>query len=166
MNGQVNGTLAAIDVASHDFSVFANSIASFQRPRGKDLQERAGGFFDWQSNRRRQGIWFYSRSLNREPGSATDILSDTGQRYVGINFASQDYLGLAGHPNVVDVAIDALRCFGPHSAGSPTLLGNTALSLQKQLRRSPKPCTLRSQSSATGSRTLTATATRRKRGLS
>ena len=130
MNGQANGTMAAIDVASHDFSVFANSIASFQRPRGKDLEERAGGFYDWQSNRRRQGIWFYSRSLNREPGSATDILSDSGQRYRGINFASQDYLGLAGHPNVVEAAIDALRCFGPHSAGSPTLLGNTALSLQ------------------------------------
>ena len=44
MNGQVNGTMAAIDVASHDFSVFANSIASFQRPRGKDLEERARWF--------------------------------------------------------------------------------------------------------------------------
>ena len=140
--------MAAIDVASHDFSVFANSIASFRRPRGKDLDERAGGFFDWQSNRRRQGIWFYSRSLNREPGSATDILSDSGQRYLGINFASQDYLGLAGHPNVVEAAIDALRCFGPHSAGSPTLLGNTALSLQLERRsarrfKCPRSCSFR-----------------------
>ena len=130
MTGQMNSTMAAMDIASQDFSVFANSIASFQRPRGKYPEERARGFYDWQSNRRRQGIWFYSRSLNREPGPATDILSDSGRRYVGINFASQDYLGLAGHPQVIEAASAALRSFGPHSAGSPTLLGNTALSLQ------------------------------------
>lgn len=130
MNGPTNGTMAAMDIASHDFSIFASSIASFQRPRGKFPEERARDFYDWQSHRRRQGIWFYSRSLNREPGPATDILSDSGRRYAGINFASQDYLGLAGHPQVAEAAVAALRSFGPHSAGSPTLLGNTALSLQ------------------------------------
>jgi glycine C-acetyltransferase/8-amino-7-oxononanoate synthase len=126
----ISSVQAANGAADHDFSVFAHSIASFQRPRGKTLDDRAGGFYQWQDSRRRQGIWFYSRSLNREPGPATDILSDSGQRYAGINFASQDYLGLAGHPAVAEAAVDALRCFGPHSAGSPTLLGNTALSLQ------------------------------------
>lgn len=130
MIGQTNGAAVTIDAADHDFSVFANSIASFQRTRGKRLDERADGFYQWQENRRRQGIWFYSRSLNREPGPATDILSDSGRPFAGINFASQDYLGLAGHPDVAEAAIEALRCFGPHSAGSPTLLGNTALSLQ------------------------------------
>ena len=130
MNGPTNGTTAAMEIASHDFSIFANSIASFQRPRGKFPEERAHDFFDWQSNRRRQGIWFYSRSLNREPGPATDILADSGRRFSGINFACQNYLGLAGHPRVIEAATDALRSFGPHSAGSPTLLGNTALSLQ------------------------------------
>lgn len=130
MTDLISSTQAANDAANQDFSVFAHSIASFQRPRGKTLDERAGGFYQWQDSRRRQGIWFYSRSLNREPGPATDILSDSGRRFAGINFASQDYLGLAGHPAVAEAAVDALRCFGPHSAGSPTLLGNTALSLQ------------------------------------
>ena len=65
-------------------------------------------------------------SRDRPPTSCRTVASAIR----GINFASQDYLGLAGHPNVVEAAIDALRCFGPHSAGSPTLLGNTALSLQ------------------------------------
>lgn len=119
-----------LGAASHDFSLFAQSIASFQRPHGKTLNERTSGFYQWQQSRRRQGIWFYSRSLNREPGPATDILSDSGQFFAGINFASQDYLGLAGHPAVAEAAVEALRRFGPHSAGSPTLLGNTALSLQ------------------------------------
>ena len=117
MNGPTNGTTAAMEIASHDFSIFANSIASFQRPRGKFPEERAHDFFDWQSNRRRQGIWFYSRSLNREPGPATDILADSGRRFSGINFACQDYLGLAGHPRVIEAATDALCSFGPHSAG-------------------------------------------------
>ncbi len=130
MTDLISSVQAANGAADHDFSVFAHSIASFQRPRGKTLDERAGGFYQWQDSRRRQGIWFYSRSLNREPGPATDILSDSGRRFAGINFASQDYLGLAGHPAVAEAAVDALRCFGPHSAGSPTLLGNTALSLQ------------------------------------
>ena len=130
MEAVVHRAGAVDGMAGHDFSVFANSIASFQRPHGKTLDQRAGGFYQWQDSRRRQGIWFYSRSLNREPGPATDILSDSGQRYCGINFASQDYLGLANHPAVAEAAVEALRCFGPHSAGSPTLLGNTALSLQ------------------------------------
>lgn len=130
MTDLISSAQAANGAAEHDFSVFAQSIASFQRPHGKTLDQRAGGFYQWQESRRRQGIWFYSRSLNREPGPATDILSDSGRRFAGINFASQDYLGLAGHPAVAEAAVEALRCFGPHSAGSATLLGNTALSLQ------------------------------------
>lgn len=130
MTDLISSAQAANGAAQHDFSVFAQSIASFQRPHGKTLDQRAGGFYQWQESRRRQGIWFYSRSLNREPGPATDILSDSGRRFAGINFASQDYLGLAGHPAVAEAAVEALRCFGPHSAGSATLLGNTALSLQ------------------------------------
>lgn len=127
---QLNGTQSANGASDHDFSIFAHSIASFQRVHGKHPGERSAGFYQWQESRRRQGVWFYSRSLNREPGPTTDIRSDSGQPFAGINFASQDYLGLAGHPAVAEAAIAALHNFGPHSAGSPTLCGNTALSLQ------------------------------------
>ncbi len=130
MNQNHNGTAIVNGEAPRDLTVFANSVASYQRPRGKHLAERTSDFFEWQDTRRRQGLWFYSRSLNREPGPTTDILSDSGKRFTGINFASQDYLGLAGHPRIRDAAIEAVQHFGPHSAGSPTLLGNTVQSLQ------------------------------------
>ena len=130
MNSSTNGKTIAIANEGQDFSVFANSLASYQRPRGKSLEERASGFYGWQDHLRHRGLWFYSRSLDRQPGPTTDIRSDSGQQFTGINFASQDYLGLAGHVKVNEAAIDALNRFGPHSAGSPVLLGNTTLSLQ------------------------------------
>jgi glycine C-acetyltransferase/8-amino-7-oxononanoate synthase len=111
-------------------SPFDANVATYQRPRGKDLEQRASGFYGWQDARRQQGLWSYARSLNRQPGPATDIRSDSGQGYSGANFASQDYLGLAGHDAVLEAAVKALHQFGPHSAGSPNLLGNTVLSLQ------------------------------------
>jgi 7-keto-8-aminopelargonate synthetase-like enzyme len=46
----------------------------------------------------------------------------------GINFGSQDYLGLSAHPAIHMAALDALRAFGPHSASSPILQGNTQIS--------------------------------------
>jgi glycine C-acetyltransferase len=42
-----------------------------------------------------------------------------------MNFGSKDYLGLAGHPAIVDAAKDALDRYGPHAAASPMLQGNT-----------------------------------------
>ncbi|MCA9050251.1 MAG: aminotransferase class I/II-fold pyridoxal phosphate-dependent enzyme, partial [Planctomycetaceae bacterium] len=47
-----------------------------------------------------------------------------------MNFASQDYLSLAAHPEVHRAAVEAISEFGVHSAGSPALTGNTSLSLQ------------------------------------
>ena len=126
----INGKTERLEGDNQDFTVFANSVASFQRPRGTSLEDRASGFYNWQDTRRESGLWFYSRSLSRKPGPITDIRSDNGLPFSGINFASQDYLGLAGHSKVIEAASEALERFGPHSAGSPTLLGNTTLSLQ------------------------------------
>ena len=54
---------------------------------------------------------------------------DSGNKMHGINFASQDYLSLSSHPAVKETAIETMREFGVHSAGSPALVGNTSLSL-------------------------------------
>ena len=86
-----------------------------------------GGIWDWQEARRSRGWWPYSRSLETKTGATTHSCYDDQDCFVGINFASQDYLGLTTHPSVREAATDALQHFGPHSAGSPTLMGNTAL---------------------------------------
>jgi glycine C-acetyltransferase len=51
-----------------------------------------------------------------------------------VNFASQEYLNLATHPEVRLAAKEAIDIFGVHSAGSAALMGNTRLSLELEKR--------------------------------
>jgi 7-keto-8-aminopelargonate synthetase-like enzyme len=57
-----------------------------------------------------------------------------GTPFKGHNFASQDYLSLASHPDLVKAAIGAIETYGLHSAGSAALMGNTALSVALEKR--------------------------------
>ncbi|MEQ8402220.1 MAG: pyridoxal phosphate-dependent aminotransferase family protein [Roseitalea porphyridii] len=52
----------------------------------------------------------------------------------GVNFASQDYLSLSSHPAVKEAAVEAIKEYGVHSAGSAALLGNTRHSLLLEQR--------------------------------
>lgn len=54
-----------------------------------------------------------------------------GSVTTGINFASQDYLALASHPDVCSAARAAIDRYGIHSAGAPVLAG--AIDLADQL---------------------------------
>ncbi len=47
-----------------------------------------------------------------------------------VNLGSNNYLGLAGDPRVVDAAVDAVRRFGTSTSGSRVLNGTTRLHLQ------------------------------------
>lgn len=106
------------------------SNRDYKDPTGPDLLGRTGGFLDWQQARRQAGYWPYSRSLEAAPQASTQIKDCRGQAQQGLNFASQDYLSLANSEEIKDVAIDAIRHYGVHSAGSAATLGNTSLSLQ------------------------------------
>ncbi len=105
------------------------SAADFQNAKGAHLLERTEAYFDWKQSRTDSGVWPYHRSLDGMTKPTVGIRNDAGVAREGINFASQDYLGLNTHPAVHEAVASALRDFGPHSAGSPCLLGNTALSL-------------------------------------
>ncbi len=59
-----------------------------------------------------------------------EIANELGCTWRGVSLACQDYLGLTSHPAILEAAVRAIRDFGPHSAGSPVLAGNTTLSLQ------------------------------------
>lgn len=110
--------------------VLQGNTRRFKDPTGPDLLTRTGGFFDWQQARRQAGYWPYSRSLETAPQANTQIKDCRGQPQQGVNFASQDYLSLAISAEVKDVAMEAIRQYGVHSAGSAAVLGNTNLSLQ------------------------------------
>ncbi len=48
----------------------------------------------------------------------------------GVNFGSQDYLSLSGHPLVRQAAVQAIEQLGVHVGGSAALMGNSEASVQ------------------------------------
>ncbi|MFC5549980.1 aminotransferase class I/II-fold pyridoxal phosphate-dependent enzyme [Massilia aerilata] len=112
-----------------DNGSLGGTAAQFAQPRGADLLRRTEPVEAWHKARSADGLWQYARSLDGAPHPIASIRDEAGNGARGINFASQDYLSLASHPQVADAAARALREAGPHSAGSAVLLGNTRTSL-------------------------------------
>jgi len=110
-------------------AALTGSMRDYRLVRGRDLLKRIEPFYQWQNLRRQSGLWPLGRSTEMGPHSRCQARTDEGHLFEGVNFASQDYLSLSSHPAVVDVAIETMRRFGVHSAGSPALVGNTSLSL-------------------------------------
>jgi glycine C-acetyltransferase len=113
------------------------SVAHFANPHGADLLARTEPFGRWIESREQAGVYPYSRALAGPPSTRCVILGSRGERWTGINFASQDYLSLSSHPAVSEAAVKAVRDYGPHSAGSGLLAGNTTESrrLEERLSR-------------------------------
>ena len=105
------------------------SMRDFRVVKGADLLSRIDGFFGWQNLRRQNGLWPFSRSTEEGPTAVCTARDDRGKHMAGINFASQDYLSLSAHPEIKATAIEAIERYGPHSAGSPALVGNTRYSV-------------------------------------
>ncbi|WP_294646549.1 aminotransferase class I/II-fold pyridoxal phosphate-dependent enzyme [uncultured Aureimonas sp.] len=105
------------------------SMRDFRVMEDTNLLDRCERFFDWQDERRRHGVWPFSRATETGPASTCGVRDDSGVLMEGVNFASQDYLGLCAHPAVRASAHAAIDEIGVHSAGSPALVGNTASSL-------------------------------------
>jgi len=106
------------------------SLRDFRSPQGSDLIGRVEPFFAWQDLRRSYDLWPYAKSTATAPKTRCAAISDSGRAFAGVNFASQDYLSLASHPEVKSAAIRAIEEYGVHSAGSAALLGNTKHSLE------------------------------------
>jgi glycine C-acetyltransferase len=87
-------------------------------------------YLEFYRRREAAGTFQYSRTLHSFPGNTTRLSDDVGRMIDGINFASQDYLGLGQDPEIREATIEALNQFGPHSAGSPMIIGNTLISKQ------------------------------------
>ena len=109
-------------------------MRDYRVPQGPDALTRVNNFFNWQDERRRNGVWPFSRAATTGPGATVSAEDDAGRKMQGVNFASQDYLSLAAHPDIKAAAIDAIETYGVHSAGSSALVGNSAGSLKLERR--------------------------------
>ncbi len=105
------------------------SVRDFRDLHGADLMNRVESFFRWQDLRRRRRLWPYAKSIETAPLPVCTARDELGKRYVGINFASQDYLGLSSDPEIKEAAKAVIDEYGVHSAGSSALAGNTKYSL-------------------------------------
>jgi glycine C-acetyltransferase len=102
-------------------------MGTFMHPRGSHLIGPHGIVRDWLDERNSDPhLAIQSRSRNRA------IQRPAGREVesMGINFGSQDYLGVSSHPLFIWLVLDALREYGPTHASSPILQGNTLSSLK------------------------------------
>ena len=118
----------------NESDAFTKHLGMFTHPKGANLIERTGLLGKWLGQRMDVGTWNYSRFLEKSPAPLTGVKNARGETVEKINFGSQDYLGLSAHPAIHDAVIRALSDFGPHSASSAILQGNTGIS--RRLERS------------------------------
>jgi 7-keto-8-aminopelargonate synthetase-like enzyme len=109
----------------------SGSTRDFLSAPGRDLTAKARAFSLWLDSRVATGGFPYSKRLLRAPSAETSMRLRDGSVATGVNFASQDYLALASHPDVCAAATDAIARYGAHSAGAPVLAG--AIDLADQL---------------------------------
>jgi glycine C-acetyltransferase len=131
------GSRGLADIHSFDgvpAEALQGSMRDFRAQEGPSLLDRCNAFYAWQDVRRQSGTWPFSRSTENGPASSCEIRDDSGRIATGVNFASQDYLSLSSHPEVIAAAKDAIDRFGVHSAGSPALVGNTSTSVELERR--------------------------------
>ncbi len=117
----------------NETDAFTKHLGMFTHPKGSHLIERTRPLGDWLASRIELGTWPYSRSLETSPRTTARVKSSNGVLVEGVNFGSQDYLGLSSHPSVHEAVIRALSDYGPHSAASAILQGNTGLSRRLEL---------------------------------
>jgi glycine C-acetyltransferase len=125
----VSGMIEQSGLINRDWSdALKKHLGLFNDPKGAHLTERTRPLGQWVEMRSELGTWPYGRSLNQSPSTTTRLINQSGFEIEGLNFGSQDYLGLSAHHSVREAAIEALFQYGLHAAASPMLQGDTLLS--------------------------------------
>lgn len=101
------------------------SVSDHQSSHGKWFSERYAGLSQDVENASRAGLWQYFRSHSERVAPQSFVIDEAGREFSGTNLGSQDYLGLASHPEVHKKAIEAIQKFGVHSSGSAPMGGGS-----------------------------------------
>lgn len=129
----MEGIVAGPDAAISEFAL-GSSVGEQYNPQAVNLLDRWNRHQHWLDVRAAASVDPYCKTILGRIGPAGEMRTRAGKIYSGVNFASQDYLSLSSHPGIVAAANAAIERFGVHSAGSPALMGNTALSSELEGR--------------------------------
>lgn len=123
------------DPASPESNYFlGGDVAQYREVPGRDLLDRLSEHSIWSTARLKNGVEPYSKHTMGAIKNRSVAFDRAGRRFEGPNFASQDYLSLAGHPAIKAAAIKAVNDCGVHSAGSAALMGLTEQSIALEQR--------------------------------
>ena len=109
--------------------ILGRTVVEWAMPEGPNIIDRTHDFHDYCNLRRRTGYVPVCRSVEGRPETHIRSRLETGVPVEGMNFGSQDYLGLSTDPRVQEAAIRAIHDFGVHSASSGALQGSSPASL-------------------------------------
>jgi len=94
--------------------------------RGKTLAERTGDFAAFTASAGAHRRWMYGREIVSAAQREVDVWDEEeGRLRPMLMFGSNNYLGLAAHPHVVETAQKAAATWGVGLGGPPLLNGST-----------------------------------------
>ncbi|WP_406175820.1 aminotransferase class I/II-fold pyridoxal phosphate-dependent enzyme [Streptomyces sp. NBC_00996] len=110
------------------------SMKDFVEERSGDLFAKARSFGKYLRRREAEQLYWYGMPLQSRCGNRAVIFDElVGREREFLMFASNNYLGLANHPKVIEAVCDATRTYGATHTGS-RFIGGTNI-LHKELER-------------------------------
>ncbi len=104
------------------------TMKDFVALRDPDLFRKAREFRDFYQRKREQELYWYGMPLTSGCRNRAMIYDDiAGCEREFLMFASNNYLGLANHPRVIDAIADAARSYGATNTGCRLIGGSNVL---------------------------------------
>ncbi|MEV0528255.1 aminotransferase class I/II-fold pyridoxal phosphate-dependent enzyme [Streptomyces sp. NPDC050439] len=116
----------------------SRSMKDFMEERDPDLFAKARSFQRYRTRREQDRLYWYGMPHRAMSGSRAVIYDELeGREREFLMFASNNYLGLANHPRVIEAVCDATRTFGATHTGSRIIGGTNELhrELERRLAR-------------------------------
>ncbi|MGW1865896.1 aminotransferase class I/II-fold pyridoxal phosphate-dependent enzyme [Streptomyces mauvecolor] len=113
----------------------ARSMKDFMEQRDPDLFAKARGFSAYFRRRNEEQLYWYGMPMRSRSGNRVLIDDEqTGREREFLMFASNNYLGLANHPKVVEAVCEATRTYGATHTGSRIIGGTNHLHQELERR--------------------------------
>lgn len=129
-----SGPEAGAGLGEDDAEWDDRSMKDFVEERGGDLFAKARSFGKYLRRREAEQLYWYGMPLKSRCGNRAVIFDElVGREREFLMFASNNYLGLANHPKVIDAVCEATRTYGATHTGSRFIGGTNVL--HKELER-------------------------------